>query len=88
MAVGWARDGAVQEQIDARVKDAVKKARGQLPHGKGLTRCMECGNTIPEARCKAIPGICLCVECQLEFETQQTGSTGYNRRGSKNSQLK
>jgi len=88
MAVGWARDGAVQEQIDASVKDAVKIVRGQLPNGIGLTHCMECGNSIPEARHNAIPGVCLCVECQSEFETQRAESTGYNRRGNKDSQLK
>ncbi len=88
MAVGWARDGAVQEQIDANVNDAVKRARNKLPKGNSLTHCMECENVIPEARRKAIPGVCLCVECQSEFEKQQTISTGYNRRGSKDSQLK
>jgi len=30
MASGWARDGAVQEQIDASVEDAVKLARSRL----------------------------------------------------------
>jgi phage/conjugal plasmid C-4 type zinc finger TraR family protein len=88
MAVGWARDGAVQDQIDASVKDAVKLARGRLPRGESLTHCKECGNIIPDARRKAIPGVCLCVECQSELETQQATSTGYNRRGSKDSQLK
>lgn len=30
MAVGWARDGAVQEQIDASVADAVDRARNNM----------------------------------------------------------
>ena len=30
MATGWAGDGAVQDQIDATVKDAIKRARSQL----------------------------------------------------------
>ena len=88
MAVGWARDGAGQDQIDASVPDAVNLARSHLPRGESLTHCMECGNIIPEARSKAIPGVCLCVECQSELETQQTQAAGYNRRGSKDSQLK
>ncbi|MEN8210321.1 MAG: DksA/TraR family C4-type zinc finger protein [Thermodesulfobacteriota bacterium] len=88
MAVGWARDGAVQEQIDAGIEDAVEQARKSLPRGVSKTHCMECGNKIPGARRQAILGVCLCVECQSEFETQQTESTGYNRRGSKDSQLK
>ena len=88
MAGGWAREGAVQEQIDACVEDAIKRARSQLPQGKGLSHCEECGGEIPEARRKAIPGVRLCVSCQLEVERQQTSSAGYNRRGSKDSQLR
>ncbi len=88
MAVGWARDGAVQEQIDASVKDAVEQARRKLPKGESKTHCMECGYKIPNARRKAIPGVCLCVECQSDLEVHQTKSTGFNRRGSKDSQLK
>ena len=88
MAVGWARDGAVQEQIDASVEDAVKLARSRLPAGEGLTHCVECETLIPEGRRKAIPGVRLCVSCQSELEERQTAQTGFNRRGSKDSQLK
>lgn len=88
MATGWARDGAVQEQIDASVEDAVKMARQRLPHGEGLTHCAECDEEIPEARRKAIPGVRLCVACQSEYEKRQTAVGGYNRRGNKDSQLK
>ncbi len=34
MAGGWSRDGAVQDQIDASVKDAIKLARSNIPVGK------------------------------------------------------
>jgi len=88
MAVGWSRDGAVQEQIDASVEDAVKLARSRLPEGEGLARCQECDAPIPEARRKAIPGVRLCIDCQAELEEHQTAFTGFNRRGSKDSQLK
>lgn len=37
MAGGWARDGAVQDQIDASVEDAVRLARSQLPQGDSLS---------------------------------------------------
>ena len=57
MAVGWSRDGAVQDQIDAGVEDAVELARSRLPDGEGLTHCEECETAIPNARCKAIPGV-------------------------------
>jgi phage/conjugal plasmid C-4 type zinc finger TraR family protein len=88
MATGWARDGAVQEQIDASVEDAVKRARSRLPGGEGLTHCAECDSAIPEARRKAIPGVCLCVSCQSQLEENQKTLPGINRRGSKDSQLK
>ncbi len=88
MAVGWARDGAVQEQIDASVADAVSQARQRLPRGKSKTHCMECGEGIPQARQKAVPGVWLCVGCQSELEDQQASHSNYNCRGSKDSQLK
>jgi phage/conjugal plasmid C-4 type zinc finger TraR family protein len=88
MAVGWSRDGSVQDQIDASVSDAVKLARSRLPDGESLTHCEACECAIPEARRKAVPGVRLCVRCQSELEKQQTTLTGINRRGSKDSQLK
>ncbi len=88
MAGGWSKDGAVQDQIDASVEDAVKRARSQLPRGKSLKHCAECGGEIPEARRRAIPGVRLCVDCQSEIDQQQTANSGYNRRGSKDSQLR
>jgi phage/conjugal plasmid C-4 type zinc finger TraR family protein len=88
MASGWAKDGAVQDQIDASVEDAVKLARSRLPEGKGLTHCEECGDTIPEARRQAIPGVRYCVNCQSELDKQQTVTSGFNRSGSKDSQLR
>lgn len=88
MAGGWARDGAVQEQIDASVEDAVKRARDNLPRGESLRRCEECGNAIPEARRRAVPGVRLCVDCQAEADRDGSPAGGYNRRGSKDSQLR
>ena len=88
MAVGWAKDGAVQDQIDATVSDAVALARSRISHGESLSHCEECDNDIPEARQRAIPGVRLCVLCQSELDEQQTAVSGYNRRGSKDSQLR
>ncbi|WP_020677866.1 DksA/TraR family C4-type zinc finger protein [Geopsychrobacter electrodiphilus] len=88
MAVGWARDGAVQEQIDASVADAVDRARNNMPKGESHSHCLECEGEIPLARRKAVPGVSLCIECQSELETKQGPVAGYNRRGSKDSQLK
>ncbi|RJQ85923.1 MAG: DksA/TraR family C4-type zinc finger protein [Desulfobacteraceae bacterium] len=88
MAVGWSRDGAVQDQIEANVADAVKLARSRLGSGESLAHCEQCEAEIPAARRKAIPGVRLCVSCQAELEKRQAIPTGYNRRGSKDSQLK
>ncbi|MGK2927399.1 MAG: DksA/TraR family C4-type zinc finger protein [Lysobacterales bacterium] len=88
MAGGWASDGAVQDQIDANVEDAVARARSQLPRGESAKECRECGAAIPEARRQAIPGVQLCVTCQEARDQEQGGSSGYNRRGSKDSQLR
>lgn len=87
MAGGWSRDGAVQDQIDASVDDAVKLARSRLPAGESLTHCEECEEPIPEARRVAIPGVRLCVECQAEMD-EDNELNMFNRRGSKDSQLR
>lgn len=88
MAVGWSRDEAVQEQIDATVASAVQLARSRLWNGESLTHCEECESEIPEARRRAIPGVRYCVRCQSEHEKKMKADGLYNRRGSKDSQLK
>lgn len=88
MAGGWARDGAVQDQIDASVEDAVELARSRLPKGDSLTHCEECGLEIPQARRVAVPGVRLCVSCQSELDEHHAGLNSFNRRGSKDSQLR
>ncbi|MBW6389969.1 MAG: DksA/TraR family C4-type zinc finger protein [Halomonas sp.] len=88
MAGGWSRDGAVQEQIDSTVEDALQRARSELPRGESLTHCEECDEPIPQARREAMPGVRLCIACQSERDKQRTTYSGYNRRGSKDSQLR
>ncbi len=88
MAGGWTNDGAVQEQIDSSIEDAIARARSQLPRGESLSRCEECDAPIPEARRQAVPGVHLCVSCQAEHDREQAAFSGYNRRGSKDSQLR
>ena len=87
MAGGWTRDGAVQDQIDDTVKDAVSLARANMPTGEGALFCDECGDPIPEARRKALPGARTCVPCQSGRDSRRA-QAGINRRGSKDSQLK
>lgn len=87
MATGWAGDGAVQDQIDATVQDAVARARSRLAAGPGLSQCEDCDVPIPEARRRAVPGVRRCVACQ-EVEDRQQGGGGVNRRASKDSLLR
>ncbi|HWV55474.1 MAG TPA: DksA/TraR family C4-type zinc finger protein [Pseudorhodoplanes sp.] len=87
MAGGWSRDGAVQEQIDDTVSDAVAKARGRLANGAGRKDCIECGEDIPEARRLAMPGATTCVACQSLRDRRPTAA-GINRRANKDSQLR
>jgi phage/conjugal plasmid C-4 type zinc finger TraR family protein len=88
MAKGWAGEDAAQDQIDATVEDAVRRAKSRLPSGPGLSHCAECGSEIPEARRKAIAGVRLCIACQEALDKKGTEFSGYNRRGSKDSQLR
>lgn len=88
MAGGFTKDGAVQDQIDASLEDEVNRVRDQLPRGESASHCDECDVAIPEARRKAIPGVRLCVSCQENVDAEQTAFAGYNRRGSKDSQLR
>jgi len=89
MASGWAKDGAVQEQIDSTVEDGIWEARQRLRNqGPSLTICEECEAPIPEARRQAVPGVRLCIACQAEADRHHQHRAGYNRRGSKDSQLR
>lgn len=87
MAGGWTRDGAVQDQIDDTVLDAVLSARARMPSGTGTAHCDDCGEDIPATRRIALPGARTCVACQSERDAS-VRSVGINRRGSKDSQLR
>lgn len=88
MASGWAGDNAVNDQISSSLEDEIARALDNLPKGESLTHCEECGETIPEPRRKALPGVKLCITCQQELDDQPVTRSGYNRRGSKDSQLR
>ena len=98
MAGGWTRDGAVQEQIDASVQEAVERARrglardaagrGAAGQGEGPRHCEECGDEIPEGRRRAVPGVGLCVACKSSRDRQASRVAGPNRRANKDSQLR
>jgi phage/conjugal plasmid C-4 type zinc finger TraR family protein len=87
MAGGWARDGAVEQQIEDSVRDAIAAARARMPAGESETHCVECGEEIPARRRQALAGVRTCVSCQAELDRAVVHST-INRRGSKDSQLR
>lgn len=88
MAGGWAKDGAVQDQIDASVEDAVARAKNNMYQGESAEFCEECDAPIPESRRIAVPGVQLCINCQSEMEKASKVESLFNRRGSKDSQLR
>ncbi|MCU4653138.1 DksA/TraR family C4-type zinc finger protein [Roseibacterium sp. SDUM158016] len=89
MAGGWAKDGAVEEQIEASIQDELARLRARPgPKGESLANCADCEEPIPEARRLAIPGVKLCVDCASERDARPVNRGGFNRRGSKDSQLK
>jgi len=87
VAGGWTRDGAVLDQIQDTVSDAVLNARARIPAGEGRSDCIECGDEIPAARRRAQPGATTCVACQSGRDDRVVHSA-INRRGSKDSQLR
>ena len=88
MASGWAPDGAVQDQIDASVESEIERARSRIPQGESLESCEDCGEPIPEARRRAVPGVRRCRDCQADVDRSEVERALYNRRGNKDSQLK
>ena len=88
MATGWAGDNAVNEQIDATVKDGIRRAQSRLPQGNSLSQCANCGAAIPEARRIAVPGVRLCIACQESDNRDTVHFSDYNRGGGKDSQLR
>lgn len=88
MANGWAPDGAVQDQIDDSIADAILEARSRMPSGDSLVECEACGDDIPERRRMALPGVRTCIACQGARDARRTALGGINRRGSKDSQLR
>lgn len=87
MAIGFGSVDNFQETIQATVDNAIDFARSQLYKFKeSLEFCLDCDEEIPEKRRNALQGVCYCVKCQTKHEEAPTSY--YNRRGSKDSQLR
>lgn len=89
MAGGWTRDGAINDQIEDSIRDELARLKARrAPVGESRSHCAECEDPIPEARRAALPGVKLCLDCQQERDRTPQTRAGFNRRGSKDSQLK
>ncbi len=88
MAGGWTRDGAVQDQIDDTVSDAVSAARSRMPKGESahpLRRMRRADSRGPaRSRCPA----CAPASPASRAATGRVVHSTINRRGSKDSQLR
>ena len=84
MANGCAPDGAVQDQINDTLRDAVSAARDRMPAGPSDKECDECGEPIPARRHVALPGMRTCVACQADRDrASAVAFSGIKRRGSR-----
>lgn len=94
MAGGWARDDAVNDQIEISTAEAIARASDRARRsasGRASAEfCAECDEPIPEARRRALPGVQLCVACQGGHDRQRArlAPGGPNRRASKDALLK
>jgi len=88
MAVGWAGDDSVSQQIEDTIADEISRVRGNISVGDSAHYCDECGDEIPEKRRLAIKGIRFCIDCQSMLENSAHHQALFNRRASKDSQLR
>ncbi|BCN24478.1 DksA/TraR family C4-type zinc finger protein [Vibrio alfacsensis] len=88
MAVGWANDDSVSQQIQNTIDDEISRVRGSIHQGESAQYCDECGDKIPDARRTAMKGVRLCIECQSTLELVSERHALFNRRASKDSQLR
>ncbi|MCP3942755.1 MAG: TraR/DksA family transcriptional regulator [Desulfobacteraceae bacterium] len=49
-------------------RQALAKHLNRQSSGRSMVECSECGEGIPEARRKAVPGCVRCVKCETKFE--------------------
>ncbi|MEF1190189.1 TraR/DksA family transcriptional regulator, partial [Vibrio parahaemolyticus] len=75
MAVGWANDDSVSQQIQNTIDDEISRVRGNINGGESAHYCDDCGDEIPEARRVEMKGVRLFTECQstIELGSQRQG---------------
>ncbi|EQA7786730.1 TraR/DksA family transcriptional regulator [Acinetobacter baumannii] len=86
---GWGPSDPVFETNKATIDDAIEWARLELELSslrESSEYCEDCGEDIPEKRREFVKGVRFCIECQPKHEAEH--KSYYNRRGSKDSQLR
>lgn len=58
----------VQEINEQFIDLALEEHQRNMPSGESLLECEDCGEPIPEARRRAMPGCRRCIECQTTIE--------------------
>ncbi|UYD57586.1 hypothetical protein OFDDKENP_00210 [Aeromonas phage B614] len=86
---GWGPSDEGFSTRESTIKDAISWARLEMEiasKGKSNEFCDECDEEIPVRRRELIKGCKYCVRCQSKRDF--VIKSGYNRRGSKDSQLR
>lgn len=86
MAAGYLGGDCVLAEIQSAVDNGVDFARSQLGVGESEEFCLDCDEAIPPARREAVKGCKYCITCQTCHDKKQASQ--FNRRGSKDSQLR
>ena len=61
--------GSVELYLEVAITAARRPHKGPPPVVvDGVTFCASCGDVIPPARVRALPGVGLCVTCQQDME--------------------
>lgn len=58
----------VQKINEQFLDNAIAEQQRSMPTGESLLECEDCGEPIPEARRKAMPGCRRCIDCQTTLE--------------------
>lgn len=85
MAIGFGSSDCHLDTIKATIDNGVDYARSNLYKGISSLHCLECGDEIPEKRRMALV-VHYCIGCQSKLDKKIPSL--YNRRGSKDSQLR
>lgn len=86
---GWGPSDEGFATREATISDAVEWARLNLElasRRESAEYCQECDEEIPVARQVLVKGVQYCICCQEKYDKINTSY--YNRRGSKDSQLR